>query len=320
MNTEAMASKPHLTIATLKREAKSFLAAFSKEHPELFGITDGKAVGTYVEEKFNAYLRERYEYQSGNAAVGIDFPALQVDVKATSIRKPQSSCAFKSADQKVYGLGYNLLVFVYEKTDDAPRKTAVVDFKNVVFVRADKTADFQTTRGLLDILEREGNTDDIVAFLEERNLFLDEIGRMHLAEKIMHERPCVGYLTISNALQWRLAYDRVIKLASGGGDRRRGEHPCVSSAIFRRRSSSSVVCCGLSTEAEAGGPEPSNPLAVWATLLLDCAHLPHPHLRYKGSSCSRSTRFGQEWRPKAREERPRYKSSKLISSGSIWRS
>lgn len=214
MNAKLTPGKPALTVAALKRETKKFIAAFSKKHPELFGITDGKAVGTYVEEKFNVYLGERYEYQSGNAAVGIDFPALEVDVKATSIRQPQSSCPFRSAEQKVYGLGYNLLVFVYEKTDDGQRKTAVLDFKNVVFVRADKTGDFQTTKGILGILERDGNIEEIVAFLEERNLFLDEVGRLHLAEKIMHQRPCLGYLTISNALQWRLQYGRVIKLAT----------------------------------------------------------------------------------------------------------
>jgi hypothetical protein len=206
--------KPKLTILALKKEAKRFLDAFAKERPELFGITDGKAVGTYVEEKFNFYLRERYEYQPGNAASGIDFSELGVDVKATSIRQPQSSCPFRSAEQKVYGLGYNLLVFVYEKTDDSGKKAAVLDFKYVVFVHSDKTADFQTTKGILEILDREGNNDDIIAFLEERNLPLDEIGRVQLAEKIMHERPKQGYLTISNALQWRLQYGRVISLAS----------------------------------------------------------------------------------------------------------
>ena len=208
--------KQKLTTATLKTEAKRFLAEFSKEHPELFGITDGKAVGTYVEEKFNLYLRERYQYKPGNAAIGIDFPELGVDVKATSIRQPQSSCPFRSAEEKVYGLGYNLLVFVYEKTDNTVKKAAVLDFKNVVFVHSEKTADFQTTKGILEILDREGNSDDINAFLEERHLPLDEIGRAQLAEKIMHERPRQGYLTISNALQWRLQYGRVITLASKG--------------------------------------------------------------------------------------------------------
>ena len=111
-------------------------------------------------------------------------------------------------------MGYSLLVFVYEKTDDSARKIAVLDFKYLVFVQSDKTADFQTTKGVLDILDRDGNRDDIVAFLEERNLPLDEIGRAQLAERILHERPGQGYLTISNALQWRLQYGRVITLAS----------------------------------------------------------------------------------------------------------
>ncbi len=209
-------NKPHLTLSALKQEVKNFIKAFGSEHPELFGITDGKAVGTYVEERFNLYLREGYEYEGGNAASGIDFPELLVDVKATSVRQPQSSCPFKSAEQKLYGLGYNLLVFVYEKLDDSSRKTAVLDFRHVVFVEAEKTADFQTTAGIREILDRDGNSDDLAAFLEDRNLPLEEVGRTRLVERILHERPGQGYLTISNALQWRLQYGRVINLSATG--------------------------------------------------------------------------------------------------------
>jgi hypothetical protein len=39
-------------------------------------------------------------------------------MKVTRIKQPQSSCPFKSARQKIYGLGYSLIVFVYEKIDD----------------------------------------------------------------------------------------------------------------------------------------------------------------------------------------------------------
>lgn len=59
---------------------------------------------------------ENYLDQGGNSASGIDLPGLGVDIKVTSIKQPQSSCPFKSATQKVYGLGYGLLVFVYEYT------------------------------------------------------------------------------------------------------------------------------------------------------------------------------------------------------------
>ncbi len=96
-----------LTIELLRKEAIAFAKAESK-HPEpsLFGVTDGKAVGTYLEHKFQSSLQNRYTYGRGNSARGIDFPELGVDIKVTSIRQPQSSCPFKSARQKIYGLGY----------------------------------------------------------------------------------------------------------------------------------------------------------------------------------------------------------------------
>jgi hypothetical protein len=43
---------------------------------------------------------------------------------------------------------------------------------------------------------------------------LDEIGREILAERILQQPPEIGYLTISNALQWRLQYSRIIQVAT----------------------------------------------------------------------------------------------------------
>src|SRR5437016_7771666 len=104
---------PPLTIPKLQSEATAF-ARIESAYPEpaLYGVTDGKAVGTYLEHKFQAHLKVNYDYAPGNSATGIDFPGLEVDIKVTSIRQPQSSCPFKSASQKIYGLGYSLLIFV----------------------------------------------------------------------------------------------------------------------------------------------------------------------------------------------------------------
>ena len=103
-----------LTIDFLKKEAKIF-SEIESSHDEssIFFFFYGKAVGTYLEYKFKAYLKEKYTFDEGNSANGIDLPSLGVDIKTTSIIQPQSSCPFKSARQKIYGLGYNLLVFVY---------------------------------------------------------------------------------------------------------------------------------------------------------------------------------------------------------------
>jgi restriction system protein len=196
-----------LTLESLKTAARNFCSELSVTRiHNLYGVTDGKAVGTYVESTFNQYLSLRYEYTLGSAALGIDFPGLEVDLKVTSIKQPQSSCPFRNASQKVYGLGYNLLIFAYEKIDEHTSLTANLKFNNVVFVfvAKERTGDYQTTYGIIEIIRRNGNKDDIVAFLEERNFPLDEIGRETLAEKILQSLPEIGYLTISNALQWRL--------------------------------------------------------------------------------------------------------------------
>lgn len=207
----------NLTLAQLKTAARGFVREVGAAPiSSLYGITDGKAVGTYVEHRFHEYLGEKYSYAPGSSAKGIDFPELRVDLKVTSIRQPQSSCPFRDAGQKVYGLGYHLLVFIYEKVDDDTSHTAQLTFRYAIFVHQQRTGDYQTTYGLREILRRNGNRDDVVAFLEERNLPLDDIGRQALADRILEKPPEIGYLTVSNALQWRLQYGRVTSLVAKG--------------------------------------------------------------------------------------------------------
>lgn len=137
-----------------------------------------------------------------------------MDLKVTSIKQPQSSSPFKSARQKVFGLGYSLLVFVYRKTDDNAKQTGRLQILHAIFIDASRTADYQTTRGIREIiLEREGNLDDLIAFMNDRNLPIDDAGAVQLAEELLKNPPKLGYLTISNALQWRLQYSRVIEIA-----------------------------------------------------------------------------------------------------------
>jgi len=176
-------------------------------------VTDGKAVGTYLEHKFQQKLQKQYSYLRGSSAKGIDFPKLGVDIKVTSVRQPQSSCPFKSARQKIYGLGYSLLVFVYDKHDDAKAHAGRLDIRHTIFVEKERTADFQMTSGLRRILENKANRDDIVAFFQERMLPVDEIEAGNLADEVLRHPPKLGYLTVSNALQWRLQYGRVIEQA-----------------------------------------------------------------------------------------------------------
>ena len=62
------------------------------------------------------------------------------------------------------------------------------------------------------MLEDGANKEDIIGFLQDKNVPGDEIVYNDLADEILSNPPKQGYLTISNALQWRLQYARVIEL------------------------------------------------------------------------------------------------------------
>ncbi|NES69973.1 MAG: restriction endonuclease, partial [Okeania sp. SIO2D1] len=64
-----------LTLSLFKTEAAIFVRELTARPIfDLYGITDGKAIGTYVEQAFNQYLISKYLYTPGSAASGIDFP------------------------------------------------------------------------------------------------------------------------------------------------------------------------------------------------------------------------------------------------------
>ena len=207
--------KSPLTIEKMLKEAKTFCREESLfANPELFGVTDGKAVGTYVEHKFKDRLKSKCEVLTGSSAKGIDFPSSEIntDVKVTSIKQPQSSCPFKTAEQKIFGLGYNLLLFVYDKVDSPEAKTSLLKFVDCTFIEKDRTADYQITKSLINLIQNDATEEEVIAYLNDRNLPIDEIGLAKIAEKILASPPHQGYLTISNALQWRLQYGRIVDL------------------------------------------------------------------------------------------------------------
>lgn len=212
-----------ITLDLFRKETREFANSLqNKPLPDLYRVTDGKAIGTKVEVMFKEHLQKRYDLVVGSAAKGLDFPTLNLDMKVTSIKQPQSSCPFKAATQKIYGLGYNLLVIVYSKRDVDSRQVAYLDIENVLYIDKDYTADFTLTAEILKIVSaveesemysRNIAREELYALLENKNIPLDEVSRWQLAERLIDDPPKQGLLTISNALQWRLQYSRAISLA-----------------------------------------------------------------------------------------------------------
>lgn len=202
-----------LTKDALIREAEIFCKLEnSKNHPELIGINDGKSIGTYIEHEFKKFLENKYEFNSGSSAQGIDFPDknINTDLKVTSNKKPQNSCPFNDIKQKIYGLGYNLLLFIYSKNDDDEKHN--LHFESCTFIKAEETGDYNLTKNLRKMVENKWDKEKIVYYLKECKLPGDDITLNILADEIIRNPPRQGYLTISNAFQWRLKYNHKDKM------------------------------------------------------------------------------------------------------------
>lgn len=202
-----------LTLQKLIEEAENFSKTESQiTHPELLGVSDGKAIGTYIEHRFKNHLKKKYHFNMGSSARGIDFPDshINTDIKVTSTKKPQSSSPFQSIEQKIYGLGYNILLFVYKKRDI--NNQCYIKFKHCMFISSEKTGDYTLTKKLRNMIRKGTSEREIVNLLCEKNVPGEKAVLENLAKKILLNPPEQGYLTISNALQWRLKYSNAINL------------------------------------------------------------------------------------------------------------
>jgi hypothetical protein len=89
---------------------------------------------------------------------------------------------------------------------------AVLDIKHTIFISRERTADYQTTKALRQMIDNGANSDDIVGYMDDHLLPLSDIEKQEIADELLAGAAITqGYLTVSNALQWRLQYGHAIK-------------------------------------------------------------------------------------------------------------
>lgn len=99
---------------------------------------------------------------------------------------------------------------VYKKRDI--NNKCYLDFKHCIFIPLEKTGDYSLTKKLRKIISKGGSEKDVINLLNEKNIPGDREVLENLAKRILSNPPQQGYLTISNALQWRLKYSNAINL------------------------------------------------------------------------------------------------------------
>lgn len=195
---------------------KDFCADVSQRRiVELFQVTDGKKIGTYIERECRKYLEERTGLtMEGSAALGKDLPLFNIDIKTTSAVQPQSSSPYRSIEEKIFGLPYNILLFIYRKEDK--EGFAELEILRCCYIPKELTGDYSTTRLARELrekyLRKEIGVDEIIRRLEEK-LDIAEVEDLNITpgmvQRIIDNPPAPGVLTVSFALQWRLQYGRL---------------------------------------------------------------------------------------------------------------
>jgi len=188
-------------IDELKKKAKKFcLKKYNVEK------TDGKSIGTLIEKEFKAFIGL---ISSGNTAKGIDLPEFETDIKVTSINKPQSSSPYENAEQKIFGLGHNLLVFVYKLVNKK------LEFVSCSYIPKENTSDYGVTSMLVQMKKDGANKQDIIGFLNDKKIPANNDILSEIADRLLSNNIKIGCLSISNALQWRLSFNKICPNING---------------------------------------------------------------------------------------------------------
>jgi hypothetical protein len=183
----------------------------SRTVPESKSSTS-KQIGTYFEKELRNWFEENHGLVSeGSVAEDIDLPAFNLDVKTTSESQPQSSSTFEDPGERITGVDYNILLFVYDKkpVNDGNK----FEIKTCAYIPKERASDYRKSADAVKLVAdyRDGKLTEpeLRAQLED----LTGIGAIsdEKFEEIKENPPEKGAITITPAMQWRFNYNKMVK-------------------------------------------------------------------------------------------------------------
>lgn len=210
---------PRLSQARLLNATADFLREFSGRPLPVEFVrvrSDSSRLGSELERLLKEHLIGRFRFNPGSRGQGVDFPDLNIDLKVTSIVKPQCSAPLAGTHEKIYGLPYNLLLVVYE-WKSGPKGRQTLEFMAPILIPRRKTGDHRLTATIRDILDnpqlpRSAKKQLITRLIKDESvLYVERELAPKIAERVLREKPEQGKLTLSSAAQWRANFGRAIR-------------------------------------------------------------------------------------------------------------
>lgn len=171
-----------------------------------------KQIGTYFEEELRDWFTEHEGIVSeGSVAKGLDLPLFNIDVKTTSVVRPQSSSPFSDPGERISGVDYNILLIVYDKSRVEGGNQ--FDIVSCVYIPKERTGDHRMSVTAQNLVEQYRNEEIEEAELREELEDLTGLGAIsdEKFEEIKESPPKHGTITISPAAQWRFSYNKMTR-------------------------------------------------------------------------------------------------------------
>jgi hypothetical protein len=172
--------------------------------------------------KFCANLGERYVFTQAPAGEGggIYLPELGVEIKILAKVWFETLHPHTNAEQRVYGLDDDLLLFVLPESweDGAPAPNAPPEAMRVMYIAREYTGDYDVTQEIADILDHPGIRDpelrrDVLVWYLKKALSIQLQQSRLLAERVQARRPKIGAISLRPRSYWRAGFSRVLNQA-----------------------------------------------------------------------------------------------------------
>lgn len=181
-------------------------------------LSSSKKIGTYFEKELRDWFGNETDIDSdGSVAQEEDIPELNLDVKATSKTQPQSSIPMRAPIERIRGMNYDILVFIYDMDKSGDERS--VEIEHCSYIPRERTSDHRKSKEARELIEEYENND--ISWSELKTNIKELTGVSHLEsvevvtdeqlEELIKNPPKEGAITVSAAAQWRPQYRQVTK-------------------------------------------------------------------------------------------------------------
>lgn len=202
------------TVETLKAAARDF--ALLVNQGTVFGPDATFLHGGHIEREFLAYLEKRFHLPAFTSTspgadldIGVTLVWIRTRESLSGTRIHDGALPYQDAYQQLFGIGRDMLVFIYQLDRSASLTSgAALAIQHVLYMPREQTGDKRVADRITQILnderDSEAKKDELVQFFAALHPSPNSTQRTELAYRVLSQPPGIGALRY-RWLSWRIS-------------------------------------------------------------------------------------------------------------------